>query len=89
MPCKQEVVDLIGVSLLFPSTVAAGALFAWADVSSFLRPGQSEKYLWCWLELLEDAKEAFPTGESILHWRQQGARTVLCSVPAAQRWTNL
>jgi 1-aminocyclopropane-1-carboxylate synthase len=54
----QDSLNLIGVPL-FPSK---GALFAWADFSSLLRPGQSEKELW--LELFEDAKVAFTTGES-------------------------
>jgi 1-aminocyclopropane-1-carboxylate synthase len=41
---------------------AQGGLFVWADFSSLLKDGQSEKELW--LELFEDAKVMFTTGES-------------------------
>jgi hypothetical protein len=52
-------------------------------------PGQLEKDSWCWLELFQDAKGAFPTGESILQWRQQGARTASSSsLPVARRWSR-
>jgi hypothetical protein len=52
----------------------------WADVSSclFRPPGQSENDLWCWLELFQDAKEAFPTGESI--WQHGDSRPGLFCV---------
>jgi hypothetical protein len=51
-------------------------------------PGQSEKDSWCWLEPFQDAKGVFPTGESILQWRQQGARTVSWIVRVARRWSG-
>ena len=53
-----EALDRIQVPVL-PSK---GALFAWADFSSLLKDGQTEKDLW--LELFHDAKTIFTTGES-------------------------
>lgn len=54
----KEALDLIGVPV-FPAT---GALFLWADFSSYLLHGQTEKELW--LELFHDAKVLFAAGES-------------------------
>jgi 1-aminocyclopropane-1-carboxylate synthase len=54
----EEALSLIGAPLF----KSKGALFAWADFSSFLQEGQTEKELW--LELFKDAKVMFTTGES-------------------------
>lgn len=45
-----------------PVLPSQGALFAWANFSSLLLPGQTEKDLW--LELFHDAKVIFTSGES-------------------------
>ena len=56
----KDALDLIQVPL-FPSQ---GAIFAWADFSSYILDGQSEKELW--MELFNDAKIALTSGESCI-----------------------
>ena len=54
----EKALHSVGVKV-FPSK---GGLFAWADFSAFLMPGQSEKDLWT--ELYEEAGVLFTTGQS-------------------------
>jgi aspartate/methionine/tyrosine aminotransferase len=56
----EEALDLIDVQLV-PSQ---GAIFAWANFSSYIQEGQTEKDLW--MELFNDARVALTSGESCL-----------------------
>ena len=54
----EEALSLIGAPLV-PSQ---GAIFAWADFSSFILEGQTERDLW--MELFDEAKVALTSGQS-------------------------
>jgi 1-aminocyclopropane-1-carboxylate synthase len=71
----EEALSLINVPLVVPPQ---GSLFAWADFSSFLKEGQSEKDLW--LELFEGPRVLFTTGESC-HGEKPGLFRIVYSWP--------